>query len=239
MQLLNFDYTFAKYLYTQYKHIEFNEKEHTYKDKLTGKKLLSVTQSLKLFEPEFNADYWAGVKAKERNISKEDMLQEWENIKQLGLARGNTYHDYIEKRHNKESVLDSIDEIERYLDETRDDIPLLSEYIIGNDCIAGKFDHLCIRGGHLVLQDWKSNVKFNIESPYKLINGLEHLPNTEFYKYALQVSLYKYILDLEDIKELEVVWFNKATYQIFKMPYLKDEVQHIHQYVNSRAHSSN
>ena len=83
-----------------------------------------------------------------------------------------------------------------------------------------------------------TNKKFEIESPYKLCNGLDHLPNTEYYKYALQVSLYRYILDIDDIQQMEVIWFNNDTYQIFNMPYLKDEAEYIHNYVNSRSYSN-
>jgi hypothetical protein len=234
MEKLKFDYTFAKHLYNKFKDIEFEDKQHVYINHKFNKELVSVTQSLKLFEPEFDVDYWSNKKAKERGITQEDILKEWEEKKIKGLDRGNVYHDYIELRHNKSKPGIILSDIESYF-KTHDDIPLLSEFVIGNENIGGKLDHLAIRGNHLIIKDWKTNAKFVKESPYKLINGLDHLPNTEFYKYALQLSLYKYILDIDDIKELEVVWFNNNTHTVFKIPYLYEEVQHINNYVNSRT----
>lgn len=238
MKQLKFDYTFAKYLYEKFKDILFDEETHSYTNLSTGNKLISVTQTLKLFEPKFDSDYWAGKKATEKGITKEEMLKQWDDIKKAGLERGNVYHNYIEKRHYRNQIQNVIPEIEQYLN-SNNDIPLLSELVIGNDYIGGKLDHIALRDDHLIIKDWKSNAKFNIESPYKLINGLEHLPNTEYYKYALQVSLYKFILGLDDIKELEIVWFNNNSYTIYKVPYLENEVKHIYNYVSSRAYSGN
>ena len=236
MQSSQFDYTFVKHLYNRFKDVYFEDKTHTYYNK--GNKLISVTQAIKLFEPEFDKEYWSNYKAKQRGVTQDVILQEWEETKNIGLERGNIIHDYIEATHKRE-LKPSIPytSVNAYL-ESNTDIPFLSEFIIGTDCIGGKFDNLSIRDNYLIIKDWKGNKKFEIESPYKLCNGLEHLPNTEYYKYALQVSLYRYILDLDDIQQMEVVWFNNDTYQIFDMPYLKDEAEYIHNYVNSRSYSN-
>lgn len=238
MSDIKYVHNFAKHLHNKFKDIVYEDTKHEYYNKRTNTKLISVTQSLKLFEKKFDADYWANKKALQEGITKEEMLLKWDELKKVGIDRGNKYHNYIEKRHNKEIFLEPIPEIEAYF-ESHNDIPLLSEFVIGNEIIGGRLDHMALRDDYLVLKDWKGNKKFDKESPYKLINGLEHLPNTEYYKYALQVSLYKYILDIDDIKKLEVVWFNNNTFQVFEMPYLYEEVQHINNYVNSRAHSSN
>lgn len=237
MLISQFDYSFAKYLYDKFKDIYFDDKKHVYFNTKTGRKLLSVTQCIKLFEPKFESDYWATRKAIERGVTKDDILKEWDDIKKLGLERGNIYHNYIESKHKRLITDEVIPEIESYISDNSD-IPFLSEFIIGNEVIGGKPDHLAIRDNHLVLVDWKTNKKFTRTSQYKLCNGLEHLDNTEYHKYALQLSLYRYILDIDDIKEMEIVWFNDDTYEVISMPYLQDEAKHIINHVNSTAYSN-
>ena len=89
--------------------------------------------------------------------------------------------------------------------------------------MAGRFDNLSLRDDRLILKDFKTNKKIETTSKYKLTNGLSHLPNTEFHKYSLQLSLYKYMLDVDC--DMEVIWFNNDEYQIFEIPYLEKEVE--------------
>jgi hypothetical protein len=91
MQSSQFDYTFVKHLYNKFKDVYFEDKTHTYYNK--GNKLISVTQSLKLFEPEFDKEYWSNYKAKQRGVTQDVILKEWEETKNIGLERGNVGHN--------------------------------------------------------------------------------------------------------------------------------------------------
>ena len=77
--------------------------------------------------------------------------------------------------------------------------PFRSEWRIFDETIqiAGTIDLICRNGSLFDLYDWKRSTK---ASPNEKIwqygiNGLEHIPDIYFYKYALQQNLYKYILE--------------------------------------------
>jgi len=225
---------FRTWWYNKFKHIEYDDAKHYYYNKNTGKRLTSVTQLISKFKPPFDSEYWSKKKAAEKGITQEEMLKEWDDIKEKGLAIGNEIHDYIENRYDQYIIDPSIDMVERYLEDTKSDVPYMQEVIVGNDIVAGRFDHLGIRDNKLIIKDWKTNKKFETTSRYSLINGLEHLPNCEFYIYALQTSLYQYLLGL-DIKEREIVWFDRqGDYHVYKMPYLEKEVKTMLDYEYSK-----
>lgn len=77
--------------------------------------------------------------------------------------------------------------------------PFRSEWRIFDEGkkIAGTIDMICRNGDKFDIYDWKRSSK---ASPYetvwrKGINGLEDIPDTSFYRYALQQNLYRYILE--------------------------------------------
>lgn len=77
--------------------------------------------------------------------------------------------------------------------------PFRSEWRIFDEKnkIAGTIDLICRKGPLFDIYDWKRSIK---ASPNAIvwqygINGLEHVPDISFYKYALQQNLYKYILE--------------------------------------------
>lgn len=223
---LQYDFTFVKYLHDKFKHILYEDRKHVYYNLETKETLTSVTTLIKRFKKPFDKEYWLQVKAEEKGITVDELRREWDNLKDDGLSIGNDYHNYIEKRNNREWVLPKKQDVEDYIS-SHNDITLFHEFIIGNNVVGGKFDNLSLRNNDLILKDWKTNKKFEVNSKYRLINGLEHIPACEFYEYALQLSLYQYILDLP-IKSREVVWFNrKGQYQVFEVPYLEDEAKHM------------
>lgn len=221
--LLNFDFNFIKYLNKKFNHILYRDSDHSYFNQESGNRLISVTQALKKFEPD-NWKFILKACAKKLGITPEELQADWNEKARIGQERGTFRHNYLEKRQDREIFEEVIPCIESYL-KNCEDITISKEIVIGNDIIGGRLDNLSLRPSKdkLVLKDWKFNKKFETTSKYKLCNGLQHLPNCEFYKYALQVSLYKYILDIDC--DLEVIWFNEDDYTIFEVPYLKDEVE--------------
>ena len=152
---------FRSVWYNKFKHIQYDDTKHEYWNKKTNQKMISVTQLINKFKPKFDSEYWSKVKAQQNNITQEEMLKQWEDTKQEGLDIGNRIHDYIEKRMNNEILNYTIQPVEEYLIHSKDDIPFMQEVIIGNDKVAGRFDHLAIRNNKLIIKDWKTNKKFN------------------------------------------------------------------------------
>lgn len=75
--------------------ISFNEELHRYTDEYNNV-YTSVTTVIQNYYPKFNEDYWAGVKAKEYNISKEAVLKIWANGRDAACAKGTIEHKLLE-----------------------------------------------------------------------------------------------------------------------------------------------
>lgn len=63
--------------------------------------------------------------------------------------------------------------------------------------IAGTIDLLCKNEDCFDIYDWKRSDKINLEQTVWQygINGLEHIPDTRYYRYCLQQNLYRYMLE--------------------------------------------
>lgn len=227
-------------LQEKFSHIQFEPVQHIYTDLRTGNKLTSVTTSIEKFKQPFDKEYWLATKAKELGVTVAQLEKDWEHKKLRGQIIGNRYHDYMERHFMRKAQSQKpIPAIEQYLKDYQD-YPVLTEYVLGNDVLGGMMDHLALRGSSLILKDWKSNKKFYTASRYRMINGLEHLPASEYYTYALQTSLYRYILEPIPVEKQECVWFYPENreylsdapctgkgYAVFDMPYLRDEAKFI------------
>lgn len=154
MNELKFDFNFTKYINSKFKHIVYQDDIHAYYNLELDIKLISVTQALKKFEPVFNKEYWLKTKARERGISVQELEKEWDTLKQEGCDKGTMYHNYIEKRFNREVFKNKIEVIENYLSQCTD-ISVANEIVVGNDILAGRFDNLSLRDDRLVLKDYK------------------------------------------------------------------------------------
>lgn len=111
--------------------------------------------------------------------------------------------------------------------------PFRSEWRIFDERnkIAGTIDLICRNGSHFDIYDWKRSTK---ASPNATVwqhgtNGLEHVPDISFYKYALQQNLYKFILENNyDIKinkmYLVILHPDYSKYIKYEVPQMNKEI---------------
>ena len=106
--------------------------------------------------------------------------------------------------------------------------------------IAGTIDFVNYQNGEYIIYDWKRSDKLIANDMPVKINmyhekgnyPLEHLDNSSYYHYALQLSIYKYILEKNygiKISDLRLGVFH-PTYKkpyVLKMPYLEKETNDI------------
>ena len=104
--------------------------------------------------------------------------------------------------------------------------------------IAGTIDLLCRNGNHFDIYDWKRSRKASPNETVwrKGINGLERVPDTSFYHYALQQNLYKYILEKNygiEIENMYIVILHPmfGNYQKFKIPNMSKEISIIKSHI--------
>ncbi len=228
--------------------IDFNKELHQYS--LGSSSLTSVTKLLSNFKKPFEAEYWAKLKAQETGKDFSQIIAEWNAKRDTAQLRGSNFHRYIESRLNninleQNSEADSnlldcehLKLLRPLADKFCCDIegkmePIVSEFIIGNVNlgVAGTIDQLFFnyKSRQLEIWDWKTNANFNLNSRYRLINGLEHLEDCELILYSLQLQLYRRILS--DTTSLQIgncylAWFNEKNlnYKIYRALDLSKEV---------------
>lgn len=77
------------------RNIVFDEKAHTYKDE-HNVYYTSVTTLIGKYEEKFNEDYWAEIKAKELNLTKQQVLNNWKEIRDYANNKGTKVHKVLE-----------------------------------------------------------------------------------------------------------------------------------------------
>ena len=231
----------------KFKDLKFDELAHSYT--VDGVPLISVTQlvSTTAF---FDKERIAAKKAEELNIPVRDVLLAWDKKGEYARDMGHEMHSYIEnlwqgrkyqfKQNNKfiDLFLELDLLVEQYTSFYNSAKKLMSliaaeNFVYDKDYkIAGTFDGLFYNklNNCVDIWDWKTSGKIEKCNHFgKKLIGLEHLDECNFNEYALQLSLYKYIIEKNTdikIKYLNICQISKNNnrYNAFRVPYLKDEV---------------
>ena len=184
----------------------------------------------------------------------QQVLEEWKYKNQFACEKGSTCHEYAQSlwsgnEYNEllfdgsQEYINAVNKIQvqakcfkiDYQDKLEH---LYDEYIIGSSeyDIASAIDHLFINKltGGLVLVDYKTNSDIYKNERYakKMKVPLSHLKDTALNHYAIQLSIYKYLVEkYTDLKfeDMFIVWFSELNdnYKIINVPYLKSEVEKI------------
>lgn len=226
--------------------IVFDEANHLYT--LGDTAFDSVTTVVEaLFEP-FDADYWAARKATPDHTA-EMIKAEWAAKGELARNLGTVLHDRIERYYLGQNVPREwmADEDFRRFSDFAWAVRLCAhrtEWRIYHEesRIAGTLDFLALRpDGQFDIWDWKRSAKVCDASGHPVtvnpfgktgLAPVEHLPDTTFHHYALQVSIYRYILETKyDMvicdAHLGVFHPDNPRYYVVDLPYLRHEVEAI------------
>ena len=235
-----------------FKDFIFYPQDHHYEYK--GERVgMSVTRLIEEYTQEFDSQGVAERVALKQNKTVQEVLDEWEYKNKFACAKGSECHYFAQHLWNNEpfdmmkmGFDGSIEyDVATELIETQamnfnKDYEsrlehLADEYVIGSEeyDIASAIDHLFINKltGGLVLVDYKTNsdIHKNEKHAKKMKVPLSHLKDTTLNHYAIQLSIYKYIVEKYTnlkFEEMFIVWFseNIDNYQIIEVPYLKNEV---------------
>ena len=228
----------------------FPEDHHyEYKGNRVG---ISVTRLIEEYTNEFDSQAVAERVAIKEGKTTQEVLDEWKYKNKFACAKGSLCHQYVQSCWNYyegitfsgwlegKEFTDVTNKIFRQADKFHEDYwerleHLADEFVIGSEeyNIASAIDHLFINKltGGLVLVDYKTNSDIHKNEKYakKMKVPLSHLKDDTLTHYAIQLSIYKYIVEkYTDLKidEFFIVWFseNNENYEIIEVPYLKDEV---------------
>ena len=219
--------------------ISFDETSHTYT--VDGKSLQSVTNIVENCFPKFDAELHAENTAAKMGITPQEVIDMWERQGKESRELGTTMHQKIESYYQgKDSREDDAFRLFRMFTDKIKLEPYRTEWTVydTDHNIAGTIDFVDYQNGEYTIYDWKRSDKIIANGmPVKVsmyqekgLYPLEHLENCAYYHYALQLSLYKFILERNydmKISKLRLGIFHPSYDKpyVLEMPYLENEVK--------------
>lgn len=219
--------------------ISFRKADHLYI--VDGTPLDSVTTFVKNCFPEFDSEFHAKRKAEALGITKEAVLEMWDKKGRESREQGTAMHEKIESYYLGKSV--STDETFELFKIFANKItlrPYRTEWAVYDweQKIAGTIDFVDYQNGEYIIYDWKRSDKLiaknglpikNSQYGEKALPPIENLDDSPYYHYALQLSLYKYILEKNygiTVSKLRLGIFHPSYNKpyVLEMPYLKNEI---------------
>jgi hypothetical protein len=229
------------------KRIEFDPVEHRYY--IDGNRdTISVTQLIDKFFPEFDAQYWAPLKAAQRGISTEEILEEWEAKRIDSASKGTALHFAIENYYNNNIHDSNSTEFAHFLSfkqRFKGMTPYRSEWRIFDEdlLVAGTIDMVYKKqDGSLYMFDWKRSEKVvNRDGTIKndtfqfAFGELSHLGDNSYNRYCLQQNIYKAILEKrygQKISSMNLLVLHESydRYHLLTIPKMDREVNYIFNY---------
>jgi ATP-dependent exoDNAse (exonuclease V) beta subunit len=219
--------------------IVFNEEKHTYTNDKTDEQYISVTTLLGKYKTPFDKDKHSLRVAEREGVTQEMVLEMWQKENKRATDRGTKIHklmeNYVsfgEKSNDYDWLYKSYDKVISYSIERFKKI--YSENLLHNDeyKIAGTADLIYDHGDYFTIGDFKTNKKFNYTSDFNehFKAPIDHLLYCEFNNYALQMSLYAYMYELNSgkkCKKIVVFYLREDKWQPIYCNYLKSDIKNI------------
>lgn len=225
--------------------IVFYKEPHEYhvNDKKMKK---SVTKLVHDCFPEFNKEKIAkNIVHKQFNkqdsqyyqMTENDILEKWEANKNEACDAGTFLHESIELYYNDCEFVNTTKEFTFFENFEKDHANLKAyrtewEIYYEEKSIAGSVDMVFQnQDGTFSIYDWKRSKKIEKSNRFEFgLNDFDHLPNTNFWHYSLQLNIYKFILEMKYdfvIKDLYLVIMhpNNKNYIKMECPNLQNEVR--------------
>lgn len=219
--------------------ISFRKADHQYI--VDGTPLDSVTTFVKNCFPEFDSEFHAKRKAEALGITKEAVLEMWEKKGRESREQGTAMHKKIESYYlGKEPSTDDTFDLFKIFADKITLKPYRTEWAVYDweQKIAGTIDFVDYQKGEYIIYDWKRSDKLiaknglpikNSQYGEKALPPIENLDDSPYYHYALQLSLYKYILEKNygiTVSKLRLGIFHPSYNKpyVLEMPYLQNEI---------------
>lgn len=217
--------------------LHFDQAEHKYT--VNGEVFKSVTTLVNECFEQFDADYWAARKAPSLGMSPSEVKAMWEKKGEEARTLGTELHEKIERYYlGLTNTYDETYHLFQTFTGRYKLTPYRTEWAIYDEDskIAGTLDFLNYSDGKFTIFDWKrSNSLIHCGALVKssrwgktALPPISHIPDTTYWHYALQVSIYRYILEKNygiQVSESKLAVFhpdNRIPY-VINIPYLKDE----------------
>jgi len=217
--------------------IKLIEETHKYVNTDTNEEYASVSSILSLFKKPFDKKYWAEKKAADYGTSVDEVLQQWDDLRDHSCARGKNYHKIMEDFLLTQKREDGNDSLYDSLQHNMSNLGTIKEVyaerlLYDHDYkVAGTADVIIDHPfNQFSVLDFKTNKKFRYVSKYGeyLLAPVDHLQSCEFNTYTLQLSLYAYMYSQISGRKLKGMAINfldeeKQTWSNIPIHYMKYE----------------
>lgn len=140
---------------------------------------------------------------KYEGMTDEEIKQLWTSKGEVAAAQGTALHKHIELYYNLDPVIDTSVEYDQFLTFVQDSslVPYKTEWMVCDPetRIAGTIDFVAEnKDGTIDLYDWKRSSKVNEYTQWYshcLEPDLGHIPDTTYWKYTMQLNLYRYLVE--------------------------------------------
>ena len=216
----------------------FDPDTHTYT--FHGKVFRSVSTIVESCFEKFDADYWAARKAPSLGMTPQEVKDMWERKGEQARNLGTQMHEKIERYYlGLPNESDETYELFRRFAQDYNLIPYRTEWAIYDEDsgVAGTLDFLNCEDGIFTIYDWKRSNKIIVNGKVDSVSRwgkrafapIAHIHDTTFWHYALQVSIYRYILEKNygiNVSHSRLAVFHPDNHRpyVVNVPYIRDEV---------------
>lgn len=224
----------------------FDAASHTYTDPDDKFRYTGVTRWVDQYKPIFDKQKVATKVAEKTGVTVDFVLEDWQKKKIDSANYGTKLHKALEvfsKTGNIEDkdcvpVIESFKQLKLDFSEDTFYEKMVYNKEIG---IAGTADIITHNSNSTFnVFDFKTNKKFRLQTKFndsQLLGPLSLYPNTEYYLYALQLSMYAFLykkMSSLDVLRLKVYWYERkepenysnfeGQWRVFNLPYMEDDI---------------
>lgn len=209
----------------------------------------SVTRFINKFVPQFDFDNKSKQYATKYGMDVEEVRDSWRQKNKQSTDFGSMVHEHIEYRlsnkKTKQDLLleDTVESISGEIEKCFNHGDYLLEHTLWDEKykIAGTADLIVDSEDDFSIVDFKTNKQIKYTNDFEdkhLLKPVNHLPNSEYFKYALQLSFYAYLYKLRTSKKVNRLCFywlkrqnnsydnlKNSKWIRFNVPYLEEEVK--------------
>lgn len=232
--------------------------EHIYIHRESGKRFTSVTKVLSSIEPHFEGDKIATAISKQSDsnpkkkkkyigMSKEQILDHWQELNDTANEYGTNVHETIERYLFNNKFYFPKDELEKKIIDgynslkIDEGIEVYPERIMFAEEyeLAGTADLIIdVENNFFDVGDWKTNKEFNYYNSFgfKTLNKpFDHMQDCQFSIYSMQLSTYALMYEMETGKKCRQIWIGYwdkelETFERIPIMYLKTEARKLLEY---------
>ncbi|BBM88858.1 hypothetical protein COTS27_00545 [Spirochaetota bacterium] len=215
--------------------IDFDPEHHKYVIKATSKSCISVSAFIDAFIPTFKDKEVAERVSDRDGVPTDEILEDWRIRRDYSVVRGTEFHLYVKtflttgrKKPLQTPINNTVNGFHRFWNKNLHRYQCVAtEFILYDETLrlAGTIDSLFYhpKTNKYIIFDWKTNRHIRMKNNYheKLLTPFDDLDACEYYKYSIQMTLYRDLLKRTlglDVDKAFIIHFdhNYGHYKVIK-----------------------